>query len=338
MFIPRYWSQASAQAVLASGERFMVRRFGWSSASQADAAVHARSRLDEALQVLAEGGREALRTFTRIERKAAYMGADGLPIREEIIAEFPEEDTVITRNSYGALCLNTQSAMFVDIDAPQSRAYGQGCLTGCLIFPLLMIAGVWPADLPWTSALLGAVTCSALLGWFRAALVRRQEVMDPRFRDLIEWTVDKAREWCGMYSEWRVRIYETPAGARVVATHDTFEAGEEPATTFMAFMKADPLYEHMCRLQRCFRARVTPKPWRTRLAQRFRSGGTWPVSDPEALERRATWAAAYEQIQPEYASCRYVKTIGPGPDHPRIARIVQLHDDYCNANRRLPLA
>src|SRR5512147_1033703 len=108
MFIPRYWSEASRREALPGRRRVTVRRFGWSSTSQEDADVHARQRLEEALEVLRLGGEKALEGLRRRERRVAYAGGEGLPIREEIVREWEGAEAVVTRNSYGSLCLNAR--------------------------------------------------------------------------------------------------------------------------------------------------------------------------------------------------------------------------------------
>ena len=148
MFIPRYWSEASHREILPRRRRVTVRRFGWSSASQEDADVHARQRLEEALDVLRRGGEGALAGLRRRERRVAYAGGDGLPIREEIAQEWEGAEVVVTRNGYGSLCLNTPRAMFVDVDGASSAVGLLGCL-GILAgaFAGAMLGPWWP-DLP----------------------------------------------------------------------------------------------------------------------------------------------------------------------------------------------
>ncbi|NDF01697.1 MAG: hypothetical protein EB034_26050, partial [Verrucomicrobia bacterium] len=99
MNIPRFWAEARAQH-RERGKQVTVRRFGWSATSESEAQANAQARADEALERLLAGEK-----LDRREPKVAYNGAEGVPIREEIIAEHGTD--VITRNSYGALCLNT---------------------------------------------------------------------------------------------------------------------------------------------------------------------------------------------------------------------------------------
>ena len=108
MIVPRHWSESQA-TTFSNGRSFTVKRFGWSDISQEDAKHHAERRLQEALMILSETG-----DVRRIDHKVSYNGGEGIPIREEVVSE--HGDIVISRNSYGALCLNTPDVMFADID------------------------------------------------------------------------------------------------------------------------------------------------------------------------------------------------------------------------------
>ena len=108
MIVPDHWAEARRQHRSAA-QRFTVRRFGWSTTSPADAERMAEARADEALQGLIAG-----QALARREPKVAYNGATGTPIREEVLARHGEH--VITRNAYGARCLNTAKVLFADIE------------------------------------------------------------------------------------------------------------------------------------------------------------------------------------------------------------------------------
>ncbi len=335
MFIPRHWSEASHREPLPGRGQVTVRRFGWSSTSQTDADAHARRRVEDAVAALRKGGPKALEAFTRRERAVAYAGTDGLPIREEIVTELAALDAVVTRNAYGAACLNTTRAMFVDVDAKTSKAGLAGC-AGALI-GLVAGAAAGPlafATSPWLGALVGLVG-----GGLVATLLRRLvEGRDLHVRDPLGWALARTRAWCATRPAWRVAVYATPAGARLLPLHAAFDAGDDGSFAFMAFVEADPLYEKMCRLQRCFRARVSPKPWRAGVTERFRAGGTWPVRDPAKLAARAAWVRTYEAASRGFASCRYVETVGEGRADARIDATRRAHDELCRATSGLELA
>lgn len=136
MIVPQFWAEARLQH-RAQKKQVTVRRFGWSDLSQEAAQAHADVRVREAFDRILSGEK-----LPRREHKESYNGAEGLPIREQIVARHGE--TVITRNSYGALCLNTPNVLFADIDfddpGPSRR------LKRWIRWPLLIAAavvGVW---------------------------------------------------------------------------------------------------------------------------------------------------------------------------------------------------
>lgn len=110
MIVPQFWAESRLQH-REKGKQVTVRRFGWSDSSQADAQSNADARVREALARVLAG--EKLR---RRDLKVAYNGSAGVPIREEVVSRHGE--TVISRNSYGARCLNTPNVLFADIDFP----------------------------------------------------------------------------------------------------------------------------------------------------------------------------------------------------------------------------
>ena len=114
-----------------------VRRFGWSDTSHADAQANADVRAREAIARIARGEK----TVERRDLKCAYNGSEGVPIREEIVDRYG--DTVITRNGYGALCLNTPNVLFADIDFYDEPGFPLTCsVIGVLLVGAIAL-GVW---------------------------------------------------------------------------------------------------------------------------------------------------------------------------------------------------
>jgi hypothetical protein len=60
------------------------------------------------------------------------------------------------------------------------------------------------------------------------------------------------------------RVYRTHSGCRVICTSTTIPWQEMGwlAERFMRFLRGDPKYIELCQVQKCYRARLTPKPWR----------------------------------------------------------------------------
>jgi hypothetical protein len=137
---------------------------------------------------------------------------------------------------------------------------------------------------------------------------------------------------------WGLRVYRTPAGFRVLASHATFAANQPEVAECFSALGVDPTYARMCFNQQCFRARLTAKPWRMGRASKQRPPyGVWPVK-PELLPKRAAWAAKYERAAANFAACHFIETLGNGVVHPDARGVIELHDSQSRAMSELPLA
>jgi hypothetical protein len=326
MIVPEYWAEASRHHRDAT-RRITVRRFGWSDVSEHDAQNMAEARAEEALQEAIAG-----RKLERRERKVTYGGAQGLPIREEILAR--AGDAVITRNGYGARCLNTPDALFADIDFPVS---GSLKLKFGIFFVLAAAAAVlvWGFDYRWLGLALAVLApfVSAPLGdqlfsWRLAASGGAEPIARSRLASFL-----------AAHPDWNVRLYRTPAGLRLLATHEPLAPDNATVEQFLRAVDSDPLYITMCRNQHCFRARLSAKPWRIGVQTHMKPRpGVWPVS-AERRPERAAWIADYEAKAGRYAACAFVESLGSGKIHSKLAPLVELHDRECRALAQgVPLA
>ena len=326
MIVPQYWAEGRLQH-RSKGRQFTVRRFGWSDHSQHDAQAHADARTREAFEQVLAG-----EPLQRREDKRPYNGAVGVPIREEIIAR--DGESVITRNSYGALCLNTPNALFVDIDLHDPGP--EPALRRKVRWPLLAIALV--AGLATSSWIVGLVSALVAL-WLAAWISRRIHAFRMRKNGGPEAQAERRIEtFMAAHPDWQLRQYRTPAGFRLLAMHRTFDPGEPDVEACFTALQSDPLYALMCVRQHCFRARVSPKPWRIGISQHMRPRpGTWPIN-PERMADRIRWVADYERRSAGFAACRYIRTLGHGGTDPGIDAVRMLHDRLSRADSVLPLA
>ncbi|HEY5313871.1 MAG TPA: hypothetical protein VIK18_15185, partial [Pirellulales bacterium] len=98
---------------------------------------------------------------------------------------------------------------------------------------------------------------------------------------------------------------------------------------------ADTLYRRLCKSQRSFRARLTPKPWRCgHTANRIR----WPRETADQQQRFEQWSHEYSARQVGYATCRLLAVMGDGVVHPAVEPIVELHDHMTRCLEPLKLA
>lgn len=91
------------------------------------------------------------------------------------------------------------------------------------------------------------------------------------------------------------RVYRTRGGLRYLCTTHHFNAGWDIEDKLLRFLYSDPRYRGICKSQKVFRARLTPKPWRVK----FQDGAK---------------------------TCQFVKTIGSGNVLCDFEEILRYHD------------
>ena len=112
-----------------------------------------------------------------------------------------------------------------------------------------------------------------------------------------------------------------------MATHQLFAPGDPQVKAFFDAIGVDKVYAAMCPNQQCFRARLTPKPWRIGIAAHMKPRpGVWPVA-PERRPERDRWIADYEAASRGYAACRFLEAVGTGAVHIDVETVRRLHDD-----------
>jgi len=324
MIVPDHWAEARVQH--REGRRQVtVRRFGWSETTAADAQAMAEQRANDALRRILSG--EAV---DRRERKAAYNGAFGVPIREEVLARHGEE--VVTRNGYGAHCLNSPRALFADVDFDMAA---RGRPVAGVATAILLIGGLASAATGrWLWIAVAAFAALALSHLLVQLALRASTASRGGPEAVARRKIDA---FIAAHPAWSLRLYRTPNGLRLLATHATFDPTSPEVAAFFAAVGADPLYVRMCRNQRCFRARLTAKPWRIGMPSRMRPRpGIWPVA-AERRGLREAWIAAYEPKAAQHAACRFVDTLGSGVVHLALRDVVALHDRASRAQETLVL-
>ena len=133
------------------------------------------------------------------------------------------------------------------------------------------------------------------------------------------------------YAQLGFRAYETAQGARVIVTGAYIDPASAQGAALFDRSHADRTFAKLCVKQKCYRARLSPKPHR--IKQR-RFSYRWPMEAAQ-LEEAKEWVREYEAASLEFATCRFVKTLGR--EH-LVDPIVSMHDEETRARSRLPLA
>lgn len=137
------------------------------------------------------------------------------------------------------------------------------------------------------------------------------------------------------HPDWGIRCYRTCAGWRLLMTHETFEPTSREVRETLQSLESDPQYIDLTRAQECFRARLTPKPWRCGVTRPDRC---FPRETAAQEEAHSRWLTNYERKSSGFATCRFVQTLGPATQCPEAEQVVLWHDRITRASEALPLA
>lgn len=269
---------------------------------------------DESLEEAREMGTRRVQQLVDLLRSGSHPGrypyGSIRPLKEEILQEWERDGEaylIKTRNAYGCEVLNTADVMFVDVDIVIPEGWE------CRSFERRS----W-----W----------HGLTGWGsppEPPFELGEEEIERRLRLLL----DKE-------PHLRVRVYRTLAGYRYLFVHGHEDPSSDLTEGYMEALGADDMYRRLCRNQKCFRARLTPKPWR---AGFHALKAPYPVETDGQATARAEWVAAYGDVIPRHATCRFIEELGRGqglgPETSQtITEVVRLHDEATGALSERPLA
>ncbi len=207
MHFPKFWAKA---------EENRVKAWGWSDISQHEALQSAKKRAHTLVALLSHG-----------RPPRAPYGYSDQPLREEVlkIIDLPEvaQEAIISRNTYGALILNSPQVAFLDVDRKTDNSAINNLMH--------LVTDIFkPAKTQYGS--------------------NRDEIQ-----------VNMAR-LCELHYNLGLRLYETAAGFRILVTNDLLRPECATIRELSRVLKVDPLYRRLSLRHHSFRARLTPKPWR----------------------------------------------------------------------------
>ncbi len=220
------------------------------------------------------------------------------PFREEVIESIDvdaEQVGIVSRNRYGALVLNASRVMFVDVDFPVENPPG--------------------------------LVESVLLAFSSR---RRQE----RLTALHDAALKQIESWARANPSKSFRLYRTHSGFRILLTDGLYDPEGEETKVILNGLNADRLYRSLTQRQKCFRARLTPKPWRCKLPK---PPSTFPWEDQNKEGAYRRWEKNYQEGIQAFSTCRLEKEFGQPAGIPEVARIIDYHDAL-GVNDAKPLA
>lgn len=146
-----------------------------------------------------------------------------------------------------------------------------------------------------------------------------------------EKLLQRLRELCEADESLGARLYRTHHGWRVMLVGAGITPDSDRMHDLFKALHADALYESLCERQQCWRARLTPKPYRVGITRFPRPMDSEATDSEEAR----IWLQKYESLCQGKAVCRLVDCMGRAIQSP----LVELHDRMTQATKQdLPLA
>ena len=170
----------------------------------------------------------------------------------------------------------------------------------------------------------------AILRWMRVLLKMRGPT-----RRSEAGALQNIRFWSDTYPQTAMNVYRTAAGLRVAIVDRVIRASDPDVHGILKELDSDPRYLLLCDAQQCFRARLSPKPWRIgieMLRERY------PFEDEAAEATYRDWQRRYDAATPQYSTCQFVERLGPQTIDSTLAPLIELHDAMTGVANRLPLA
>lgn len=170
-----------------------------------------------------------------------------------------------------------------------------------------------------------------------------------KLENKVDLALAKLELWVAEGSGRGARAYRTAAGLRYLLVNPPMAPDSDEALDLMDDLGADDLYSDLCMYQQCFRARLTPKPWRMGVGRppfpigvdeqgKVAPAQEWRRTDADlaALQR---WMERYELESQRYGVCAPVAEYGDlTPSSELDQELIDLHDAETRAFEGLALA
>lgn len=278
MRFAKYWKKETVTLPNKSGDSTVITGWGGSNISPIEAQQHAIKQAELLANTLAQK-----HTIDSYEYAANF-------IREEMLVEIKNSNNeviaILSRNSYGAIILNTDRVVFGDIDTRTPGFFAK----------LLRFVGIPIKDKS-----------------YYLKRIQNYHKKHPSFVFL---------------------VYETCAGLRFIIGNREIEPHAPEVNVLFKALGVDPLYHRLCHSQSCFRARLSPKPWRINMSH---PQHRFPHFESDQRHEFDLWLHTYQLTANHYATTHFLAAFGESKIPDSIQRVLDVHNKYA-CRQGAPLA
>jgi hypothetical protein len=139
-------------------------------------------------------------------------------------------------------------------------------------------------------------------------------------------TLERIKEWQAAHDDWTLRLYRTFAGLRVIVVNHSFDHVDATVLLHMQQLGCDELYIKLCKTQACFRARLSPKPWRVGMPN---PPMCFPFETHDHHHAFDQWLEQMTAQSSGFSVCIYLETLGRAEILAEHRPLIEIHDEYC---------
>lgn len=335
MKIYDHWAKAGQGALSTSGQKYWLVGWAGSNLSVEDAQKEANNRISAMKEGL---------TATGVLNNSYSYDNDN-PLKEMVIARLGDTDkpfAAITRNRYGALVLNATRVFIADVDLPESITPPFETVTSNLGnkfkkagkkigFFKKLFGGNIEHDEVKKHEEKGDEHHNQPTGKSSNIAIQQGTLIAQQRENTLSEIAKFHRDFPAL----SFLVYATAAGYRVVVTNQLVEPDSADSELWMEALNADNLYRKLCKRQQCYRARLTPKPWRL---PGYRSAVFFPNGQHAQKHKLEKWLNTYEKKSEAFSVCELVATYGDGVVVDEVAQVIRVHDEHALNQSAKPLA
>lgn len=146
--------------------------------------------------------------------------------------------------------------------------------------------------------------------------------------------LEKVKAWQAGNPQYSLKVYRTSRGLRCFIINKLIDPLSEESRRILNELGSDKQYTTLCKVQECYRARLTPKHWRCSIPP---PPNRYPWDNAAAEQKFRAWENNYQTKTSKYTTCKVLATLGGEGTNAETAMIMDSHDRVA-CGGHLPLA
>lgn len=279
--------------------------------------------LEHAKENCAKNIKEKTLTFENLfiskNRESNFKEYDS-DVIEEVLLNVSNDslNAFVTRNNYGCEVLCVDKMMILDIDNNTNFSYHSNLPKYTFLEKILSKCHVYTKKYLEKKSQIQQITQEI-------EFLAKKYNLTTEFEKHSVYQVSKILK---NYPNINLRFYRTTNGWRLIETSAFHEPKSADVWNLMTKLCVDKTYMLFCLRQNCFRARLTPKPWRIGMQ---RLDIRYPPDTKDNEQKYLQWIGEYNKIKNNFSTIKFKFEMGSCVHNSNVDKIITFHDSYHNS-------